>query len=359
MASWIGIIKPSAGSPGGLASARTSTWVDIADLDEGILDLAGNKVTVMSSFLGSTDGTPILGAEFSRANQVISSAAATGVVFNTTTWTKSWATFQLPDGTTRIRPILSATDRAVGDSVKFDRVGIMLGAPEGTDAPLWRNGTSRTQHVIWSKPLIQYTDDAGIGYESWTHLPGQAIIPPAFRSDTGQLAYVDHSIVPLNRRKYRVQTLSYGLQGDIFASGWGPESDEVSLSALNWWLKDFSDLSTALRLRVKYEDVVVTTDNTASVFQPLGADFPIVVTEGYKADSLTVSVFCDRQEEAALYALLRSGKTLLLQSDTDYAWWVRPVDALETSNLAVSARRRTTDPIKVVTCKFVQVQPEE
>lgn len=359
MASWIGIIRPASSIPGGVVSARPNTWVDISDMDGEVLTLASNKVTVISSFLGSTDGTPILGVEFARANQAISEAAAQGGVFNTTTWTKAWATFTVPDGTTRMRPVLSSTGREVADSVKFDRVGLVLGAPVSGETPAWRNGTARTEHSVWSRPIIQYSDDTGAGYASWTDLPGQKLIPPAFRSDTGQLAYVDHSIVPLNQRKYRVQTLAYGLRGEIFSSGWGPESNEVSFSALNWWLKDFTDLSTALRLRVKYEDIQVNTDNTASVYHPLGEDYPIVVTEGYKADSLTISIFCDRQEEAALYRLLRSNRTLLLQSDTDYAWWVRPLDALTVTNLAVSALRRTTDPIKVVTCKFVQVKPEE
>jgi len=358
MASWIGIIRPSSSVAEGLVSAQTDTWVDISEMDPEVLTLAGNKVTVMSSFLGSTDGTPIVGVEFARANQLISDAAATGTVFNTTTWTKSWASFAVPDGTTRLRPVLSATDRAVGDTVKFDRVGLMLGAPVDGETPSWRNGTARTERPVWSKPVIQYSDDTGTGYESWADLPGQKILPPAFRSDTGQLAYVDHSIIPLNQRKYRVQTYSYGLLGEIFSSGWGPESNEVSFTALNWWLKDFTDLSANLRLRVKYEDIEVTTDNTASVFHPLGEDYPVVVTEGYKADSLTISVYCDRTEEAALYKLLRSNKTLLLQSDTDYAWWVRPVDALTTNNLAVSQLRRTTDPVKLVTCKFVQVKSE-
>jgi hypothetical protein len=243
--------------------------------------------------------------------------------------------------------------------VQFDRVGLVLGSPATGETPAWRNGTARVQHSVWSKPIIQYTDDTGVGFHNWTNLPGQRTIPPEFTSGTGQLAYVDHSIIPLNVRKYRVRTMAFGLQGETFSSGWGPESNEVSFSALNWWLKDFTDLSTALRLRVRYEDITVATDNTASVYHPLGEDFPVVVTEGYKADSLTISIFCDRQEEASLYRLLRSNRTLLLQSDTDYAWWVRPVDALSVNNLAVSTLRRTSDPIKVVTCKFVQVRPEE
>jgi hypothetical protein len=328
-------------------------------MDPSVLELAGNKVTVISNFKGSSDGTPLLGVEFARANQVISDATATGTVFNSSSWTKSWASFDIPDGTTRLRPVLSAVDRTVGDLVQFDRVGMMLGAPTTGEVPAWRNGTARNEHPVWSKPFIQYTDDIGTGFHNWTHLPGQSIIQPAFRSDTGQLAYVDHSIIPLNVRKYRVQTVSYGLNGESFASAWGPESNEVSFSALNWWLKDFTDLSTALRLRVRYEDIQVQTDNTASVFHPLGEDYPVVVTEGYKADSLTITVVCDRQEEASLFKLLRSNRTLLLQSDTDYAWWVRPVDALVTTNMAVSHLRRTTDPVKMIQCKFVQVAPEE
>jgi hypothetical protein len=297
--------------------------------------------------------------EFARANQKISDDVAEGTVFNTDVWSKAWASFTVPEGTTRLRPVVSAIDLQVDDSVKFDRVGLMLGAPSNGETPAWRNGTARPEHPVWSVPILQYTDDTGVGFHSWTNLPGQKLIPPAFRTDTGQLSYVDHSIVPLNTRKYRVQTLSYGLNGEVFSSGWGPESNEVSFSALNWWLKDFSDLSTALRLRVRYDDIVVQTDNTSSVFHPLGEDYPVVVTEGYKADSLTISVVCDRLEEASLYRLLRSNRTLLLQSDTDYAWWVRPVDALSVNNLAVSQQRRTTDPVKVVTCKFVQVKPEE
>lgn len=359
MASWIGIIRPAGGSIAGYTSARTNRWMDISELDDSVMGLAGNRVTVISNFLGSTDGTPLVGVEFARANQTISTATATGTVYNTTSWTKSWASFAVPDGTTRIRPVLSTTDRVVNDWVRFDRVGLMLGGPETGEVPAWRNGTARPEQPVWSKPVIQYTDDTGLGFESWANLSGQKLVPPAFRSDTGLLAYVDHTVIPLNLRKYRVQTLSYGLNGETFSSGWGPESNEVSLDAVNWWLKDFNDLSRSLRMRVKYEDIAVSTDNTSAVFHPLGEDFPVVVTEGYKADSLTISVYCDRQEEASLYRLLRSSRTLLLQSDTDYAWWVRPVDVLSTNNLAVSQKRRTSDPIKVITCRFVQVKPEE
>ena len=89
MASWIGIIRPASSTPGGVASAHTDTWVDISEMDSEVLELAGNQITLISSFLGSSAGTPLLGVEFARANQSISTSTAQGVVFNTSTWTKS------------------------------------------------------------------------------------------------------------------------------------------------------------------------------------------------------------------------------------------------------------------------------
>jgi hypothetical protein len=359
--SWIGVIKPASTSVDGEAGVRTNTFVDISEIGEP-LALAGNKITTMASFLGSTAGQPMLGLEFYRANQFISRVSAPGNPFGTSTWSKAWATFSVPSGCTRVRPIIAALNRNVGDTVKFDRIGLMLGdAPSDGSAPLWRNGTARPEHPVWSKPILQYTDDTGSGYGDWALLHGQSLMPPEFDRES-LLLYVDHSIIPLNRRKYRVQTLSYGLDGEIFLSGWSPASAEVSFSALNWWLKDFTDLSGSLRAYVKAEDVEVSTDNTATVFQPLGEDYPVVLTEGYKGDNVTLTFitggpYGGREGEAQLYKLLRSGRTLFLQSDQDYAWWVRPVDTLSTRTLVTG--RRTEEPIKEITVRFVQVKPED
>lgn len=349
-ASWIGLVKPAVPLVAGRAVGSMPNPVDISAIDHRILDLAGQQVTFTAAFLGSTSGTPYLTLYFYRANALISSQTIQGTVFNTSTWVTSSGTFGIPDGTTRIRGEVAANDRAVSDLVYFDRVGILLG-----DSPVWRNGTGRSTHVVWSSPVIQYADDNGTGYGMWADLPGLALSPPTFDPLSRVATYTDHSVIPLTNRRYRAQTISYGLAGDQFVSGYGPPSDEVALTALNWWLKDITQPDLNMMLRVRAEPITVGTTDTSAVFQPLGADLPLVLTEGYKGDAVQLKLVVNREERAALQKLLASRRTLYLQTDVDHAWWVRPVGNLQ-SEIQVTGQRRT-NPIRFVTLTFVQVAP--
>lgn len=351
-ASWLGFIKPAVPLTTGLTVGTMPSAVDISGIDPAILERAGNKVTFFSSFIGSTGGTPYLTLYFYRANQPIGSATMQGTSFGTTHWMDSHGVADIPAGTTGIKGEVSVTDRGVGDLVHFDRVAIMLG-----DTTVWRNGTGRSTHPVWSGPLIQYADDDGSGYGDWTDLPGQTINSPTFDALTGLMTYTDNTVVPLRRRKYRAQTVSYGLAGDRFVSGYGPDSDEVSLTAREWWLKDLStDWSQILRVHVPAGPVTVGTTNTSVAFQPLGEDYPVVLTEGYKGDAFELSLVLNKEEHALLRAQLRTGRTLFLQSPVDHAWWVRPVGDL--SAAIQYTGQRFTNPIRFFKITFVQVKPE-
>ncbi|MEV5813457.1 hypothetical protein [Streptomyces mutabilis] len=153
----------------------------------------------------------------------------------------------------------------MGDLVYFDRAGILLGA-----SPVWRNGTGRSTHAVWHAPEIQYADDDGSGYGDWQTLPGLTTAPPVYDPLSGVATYTDHTVIPLVNRRYRAQTISHGLAGDRFVSGFGPPSDEVSLTAANWWLKDITDPDSAIPLRVKAEPLQVGTTGTSVMYQPLG-----------------------------------------------------------------------------------------
>lgn len=357
MASWVGIIKPAASLAGGEVSAHPSSMIDIGVIDDRAIWLAGNKVTVMSSFLGSAPGTPKLSLEFYRANALISEASVAGNAFDTSTWTKSWGQFDIPAGTTRIRPVVSAIGMNINDTVKFDMVGVMLGAlPDPTQEPAWTNGTSRAEHSVWSTPVIQYQENNGNGYGDWLPLLGQNILPSRYDLVTGEMFYVDHTIAPLNSRRYRVATLSYGLNGDVFSSGYGPASQEVIFEPNSWWLKDLQDLSNNMQISVKWDDMDVTTSNTAQFFQPLGERYPVVVTDGVKSDLVPIEIHCEQAEFPQLMDLLRSGRTLILQSDIDKTWWVRPVGDIETKILATSQRQ--SRPRRYVKVTFAEVAPE-
>lgn len=349
-ASWIGIIRPATPITAGLAKATLPASVDLSKLDPNILVLGGNQATFVASFLGSSSGTPYLSLSFYRANELISTATAQGTPFSTTLWTASAATFTVPDGTTRISGSVSVSGRAVSDLIYFDRIGIMIG-----DAVVWRNGTGRTAHAVWSVPVIQYADDPGTGYGDWTVLPGFTDTPPSYDPLSGLITVIDHTVVPLTNRRYRAQTVAYGLAGDQFVSGYGPTSDEVSLVASNWWLKDMVDPDSNMMLRVQANPLAVGTTNTSSVYQPLGADYPVVLTEGYKADSFQLTLVMNHAEYFQLKALLKLGRTLFLQSDVDHAWWVRPNGDLS-GEIQVTGQRRT-NPVRFVKVTFTEVTP--
>lgn len=358
MASWIGLIKPAAATAGGEAAAYPSSPIDVGLVHEDVFRLAGNKVTMMADFLGSVSGTPKLTLEFYRANQLIGKQSAAGNAFNTSTWVKSWAVFNIPEGTTRIRPVVSALDRAISDTVNFDRVAVMFGSlPNPADEPQWRNGTARPEHPVWSKPVIQYQENDGTGYGDWYTLAGQRALPPYYDLNTGQMFYVDHTVVPIYSRRYRVSTMSYGLNGDVFSSGYGPASQEAIFESRAWWIKDIQDLSKNMQVSVRWKDQTVDTTNMATSFQPIGSDFPVVITEGFKGDTFSLELHCESAEFTALRELLNSGRTLILQSDIDRMWWVRPVGNVSANILATGSRQER--PRRYVTVTFVQVAPEE
>lgn len=351
-AAWIGFLKPAVPLTSGLTVGTMPSAVDISAIDPEILARAGNRVTFTSDFIGSTAGTPYMTLHFYRANQLIESQSFQGTSFGTTLWIQSAGLMDIPEGTTGIKGEVSVTDRSIGDHVYFDRVGILLG-----DTTVWRNGTGRSTHPVWASPWIQYSDDGGAGYGPWYDLPGQKLNPPEFDSLTGMMTYTDNTVIPLTRRKYRAQTISYGLAGDRFVSGYGPDSDEVSLTAREWWLKDLTtDFEMILRVHVPAGPVTVGTTNTAVSFQPLGEDFPVVLTEGYKGDTFELTLVLNKDEHAQLRAQLRTGRTLFLQSPVDHAWWVRPVGDL-TAALQYTGQR-FTNPIRFFKVTFVQVRPE-
>lgn len=358
MASWVGLIRPASSVQGGTAAAYPNKLVDIGAIDSDIATLAGGKVTVMADFKGSASGTPTLSVQFYRANQLIGTQSTLGRAFGTDGFTKSWAVFSIPAGTTRMRPVLSALEREVGDTVDFDRVAVMLGAlADPSQEPQWRNGTARPEHPVWSHPVIQFQENDGTGYGDWQTLPGQKALPPTYDLNTGEMFYVDHTIVPLNSRRYRVATLSHGLNGDLFSSGFGPASQEAVFEPRAWWLKDIQDLSKNIEVTVRWKDMQVDTANMATTFQPIGANYPVVVTEGFKGDTFALEIHCEQSEFTALMQLLNSGRTLILQSDIDKMWWVRPVGNISSNILATGSRRER--PRRYVSVTFVQVAPEE
>jgi len=349
---WLGFLKPIAPTIEGDMGANTVAYVDISHVSKSVTARAGGKMSVLGSFLGSVAGVPYLKLYCYVGTHLIDTQTAVGVSYNDTTWVPSSAVFDILPGTTRVKIGLFTTDRQIGDVLYFDRMSVGF----GPDA-IYRSGTGRTAHPVFSRPIIDYAEDLGTGYGDWASLPGQDKALLKFDQLTGLCTFVDQTIVPLSSRKYRARTRSYGLLGESYTSEYGPDSDEVQLEADEWWLKDLVDQTNSVKLKVKADPLSVLTVNTDSTFQPLGRDLPVVLTEGYKGDTIPITVEVDRFQYRKLIQTLTSGHALYLQSNMDNAWWVRPVGDLPSETML--SGQMWTNPLRYVKLSFQQVDMEQ
>lgn len=334
----------------GEVGAVLASYVDLSHISSDVIARDGNQITVQAAFLGSTAGTAHLKLHAYSGVDPLGTQIAESAPFNTSVWTKASARFVLPPGTTRVKIGLSSFDRTVADYVLFDRVSAALGGD-----PTYRIGTGSNAHPIFDAPIVEYAEDLGAGYGDWAPLPG---VGTTLKYDnlTGLCTIVDQTIVPLSSRKYRAQTISYGLAGDTFLSPYGPESEEVQLIADEWWLKDMLSPDLSMQLKVYADPLDVTTTDTSAMFQPLGSDLPQILTDGYKGDVIKLTVQVRKQDYLLLRQLFDKRHTMYLQSNLDSAWWVRPYGNLE-STVQLTGDMHS-DPLRFLQVSFVQVDPE-
>lgn len=351
VATWIGFLKPGTPVSAGSVEAVLASAVDITNVATDVISRSEQTLTVTASFLGSTAGVPYIKLYAYVGNELVSTQIQAGTSFGTSTWAKSVAQFPIPQGMTRFKIGLMATDRQVSDVVYYDRVSAAFGK-----ATVYRPGTGNSAHPIFNVPLIEYAEDAGNGYGAWKTLGATSRALLKYDQLTGLTTFVDQTIIPLVSRKYRARTRSYGLNGDVFTSDYGPESSECQLVANEWWLKDLDNLDNSLSLKVKADPIDAKITDTSTVFQPLGSDRPVIVSEGYKGDTIPLTFIVRRDKYAKLRSLLNSGRTLYLQSDADGAWWVRPQGDITVSIQPSS--KHATDPIRFVSVTFMEVDPE-
>src|SRR6266496_4267400 len=102
----------------------------------------------------------------------------------------------------------------------------------------------------------------------------------------------------------------------MFVSDWSIPTIAAAVNSSSWKLKNISLSSDNMVLSVKADNVNVGTSNTAAVFQPLGADRPIVITEGYKGDKFSLQLIMHHADWISLNRLLAKNISLFLQSDT-------------------------------------------
>lgn len=350
---WAGLIRPTNSNTAGTMSVTSATSFDLSNITADAWRRCGGQMTFSCVIFGSTGGSPQFTLTFSRANQPIQVVNVVANPFNSAFSSLCGFTFTAPQNATSVTVGITATNRSVGDTMNFDHASLALGS-----VAVYQAGTNRQYHPIWSYPEIQYADDRGLGFGPWQELAGVGTLVPSYDYLTGNATFVDHTIIPLVRRKYRARTITLGQAGDMAASPWSPESTPVTITGQNWWLKDIANPQNNLQLKVKWETFSTERTNTATSWQPLGESFPIMLTEGFKSEKFTVSLVpVNRSDFAQLESMLEGGAILFLQTDIDRAWWVRPEDNLKTGMLPTNQRR--TNPLREIQQTFLEMSPTE
>lgn len=350
---WAALIRPINSGVAGSMSVVSATQFDLSNITADAWRRCDGLMTFSCMIFGSTGGTPQFTLTFYRANQPIQVMNAVATSFNSSFNSLCGFTFTPPQNATSVTVGITATNRSVGDTMNFDHPSLALGS-----VAVYQAGTNRQYHPIWAYPEIQYADDRGLGFSAWQELAGVGTLAPSYDYLTGNVTFVDHTIIPLVRRKYRARTITLGQAGDMAASPWSSESVPVEITGQNWWLKDIANPANNLQLKEKWETFSTERTNTATSWQPLGENFPVMLTEGFKSEKFTVSLIpANRSDFAQLEALLERGTILFLQTDIDRAWWVRPEDNLKADMLPTNQRRM--NPLRAIQQTFLEMSPTE
>lgn len=194
-----------------------------------------------------------------------------------------------------------------------------------TLSQLYDSGVWAPGQVEWSrgglsarKVEMQRSDDSGTTWQPVRLSVSTALDSPEIAPFTlnvpGQyrIVVVDHEAPPGIQVLYRARSLGQ-IAGFTLAGPWSYPMP-AQLTIADHWLKDplFPGSSMVLNLE---PGVVVRRRQKVGVFEPLGAEFPIVRGDGRKGeagDGWPVNTY-SKAEHDALDLLLSSGRTLLLQ----------------------------------------------
>lgn len=272
---------------------------------------------------------------------IIFSVTAAGNIYNTLNWIQSTVTADISEFVSRefaqVDLQFTFDNLGAGEFVNIDMVGLN----PGTDT-LWRMSSQRSQRPFWVVPQIEYSDDGGT---TWAWVAGHRTYEwPLYDQVTREATFVDDTLVSGVARQYRVYTYAFGREDGIFASD--PSLVTAALTVNpggggvngSWQLKDVGDPSANLTLPVRYMREFPTQQlQSVGVFQPLGRPRPVVITDGFKGDVLTLPLILNKIGLDALKALIVDNpRTLWLQSPfVGYGWWVRPSGEL-TKNILMA-----------------------
>ncbi len=261
---------------------------------------------------GASTGSPTVGS---------------GVANTTSGWTQATVAGTAPAGAAYAAIVVTVASMAVSEVQYVDAIALMPGASAAT----WSTGFGGMTETI----MVERSADAGVTWATMRNFPATSPI-----SQTLQVYDVEAAFgVTMQYRARMVETLGTTW---VISPNSTVASDTIPASYAKWWLKDLVDTSMRLSLGLQ-PGLKISHPKPQVLDYPQGVSVAAVSHDGVKGAVITGSVWLLSQADYnTFYALINTGRTLLLQDVMSRQWYVQTGDVTDESILRSKPRAGET-----------------
>lgn len=300
-------------APSGVISTTTSptaAWTHVSS--GGLTGQTKYQIRVFTAAqygAGGFDPATSVAAYDSGVVVSLASSATIGPLPNGTTYRAYVRTAQNTNGIDQWAPYAFS---GFSISLTTSDITSVVATPDNTNGRNQIVVTRNAATPLWTSVEVQASYDGGA---TWSYVRGYTKLT----SLTSPFTLFDYEAPNGVAVQYRARA-TYQLSGQDVTSNW------VLSSAVTWtadspcslWLKDPSRPSRNIHLDAQMPDT--TYDRTVGVFRPVGAGFPVVVSDVLQAGTSTITIVTRSDAEATALRLIASGSVLLLQTPASAGW---------------------------------------
>ena len=277
----------------------------------------GVSYTASAAFMAAASARSVeVNINWRDASQsLLSTTSGTPVTDSTTGWTVATVTGTAPANAVYATVEVMVNSTGAASEVHYvDSIGIFL-----TSDVTWTVGdAAQTGTYV----IVERSLDNGV---TWTQVRGAVgwvlatLSGSAFDSfSTQRYVLYDYEVARTVSVLYRARVTS---QFSLISSN-AQAASALTTGATGWWLKD--PLAPALNHQIEaMPPFDFTRKKPTSVFDPLGRNVSVAVTDGVKGIAGTLSIRCQSKARYdKLEAILANGRTLLLEDIFGRSWYI-------------------------------------
>lgn len=288
---------------------------------------------------------------YDASNVVVGSVAGAITLSDTTTgWTESKTQLVAPAGADMIgvqTTILSAA--GAGEVHYIDKIAI---APGTTSQVNWSRGGLAQTAVL----AIDRSTDGGV---TWTGVPNASgVFTPTYDIRTQALTVYDTVAPPGKNVQYRAYARGSDL-GNYLQSPASATTSALATPRTKWWLADPLDYTKRVPVQI-LGDLSGSYNEAQGVFQPLGSDRYIVISDGIGGPiTWQVRAIFKTDADWLTFEQLRKDRNILaLMGDVqDAYWWVRIGGQVDHTLINNTGRKVAATRARYMNASLYEVDP--